>query len=419
MASEVDRLFEPGVVECPHDYLRELREHDPVHRISGTSAFLVSRLELIKEAVADPSRFSSRTSEFLYCDRTGRAGLRPPIDMGGQDEDTPGILATADPPDHARHRRQLSQLLSVSAVAEREAEYRRLVDDTLTPALAAGRVEWMGEVAETLPMLMVTRLLGVADKEAPVLKAQGYASVELIGGFVSDEERPALQATLVELGPAIAAFSAAAASESPDLGTFAATFASGVAAGEIDELEAIGMIATLLAAGGESTTSLLGAGVRAMAEDPKLQDRLRHDLGLVPTFVEEVCRVEPPFRGHYRRVTADTTLGGVPLPKGSRLVLVWPAANRTDQLGGDAIDLERSRPRRHVGFGWGPHLCVGAPLARMEARVTFEQLLSRTTSFAVETDAEVRHHPSLMVRRLAHLPLTLASRTTAEVASGS
>lgn len=409
--SDADRLFEPSVVECPYAYLGELRDHDPVHRIHGTQAFLVSRLHLIKEVVGDPRRFSSRTGEFLYCDHAGRAGLRPPIDLGGQDEDTPGILATADPPDHARHRRQLSQLLSVGAVARREDEYRRLVDDTLTPALAAGRIEWMRELAEPLPMLMVARLLGVADDEAPVLKAQGYASVELIGGFVRDEELPALQATLVELGPAIAAFSDAAASDSPELGTVAATLARGVAAGEIDELEAIGMIATLLAAGGESTTSLLGAGVRAMAEDPELQDRLRRDPSRIPTFVEEVCRVEPPFRGHYRRVTADTTLGGVRLPEGSRLVLVWPAANRTTELGGDTIDLDRPSPRQHVGFGWGPHLCVGAPLARMEARVSFEQLLSRTTSFAVEPGAKIRHHPSLMVRRLAALPLTLAPRT--------
>src|SRR5437763_272579 len=99
-----DRLFEDAVVECPHGYFGELRERDPVHRVDGTDAFLVSRLDLIKEVVGDPQRFSSRTGEFLYRGEDGRVGLRPPIGQAGNDEDAFGILATADPPDHTRHR---------------------------------------------------------------------------------------------------------------------------------------------------------------------------------------------------------------------------------------------------------------------------------------------------------------------------
>lgn len=409
--TDVDELFEPSVLECPYSYLAQLREQDPVHRIPGTEAYVVSSLDLIKQVVADPERFSSRTNEFLFVDPDGPAGLRPPLGEPGHDEDAIGVLATADPPDHQRHRRVVSSLLSVGAVAKREDEYRALVDDALTSALAAGRVEWMSAIAEPLPMLMVTRLLGVADEDSPALKAQGYASLELIGGFCTDDEMPALQAALVELGPAIGAFAAAGEDPTVEDGSISAALARPVAAGELDELEAITMIATLLAAGGESTTSLLGAGARVLAEDPDLQCRLRDDPSLIPTFVEEVCRVEPPFRCHYRRVITDATLGGVELAAGSRLVLSWPAANRTDSLGGGSIDLERATPRQHVGFGWGPHLCVGAPLARMEARVTFEQLLARTTSFGVEADAEVVHHRSLMVRRLEQLPLTLVDRS--------
>jgi cytochrome P450 len=402
-----DRLFEDAVVECPHDFFRELREHDPVHRVEGTDAFLVSRLDLIKEVVGDPQRFSSRTGEFLYCDEQGRVGLRPPIGEAGHDEDAFGILATADPPDHTRHRGLLSRILSTGAVRAREDEFRQLIDGALDAALESGRVEWMSEVAEPLPMLMVTRLLGVADHNAPVLKAQGYAAVELIGGFASAADVAELQARLVEIGPAIDAFTAACASPDPRLSTVIGICARAVADGELDDLEAFGILATLLAAGGESTTSLLGTGVRMLAEDLELQDRLRSDPSLVPAFVEEACRFEPPFRGHYRRVLIDTTLGGVALPAGSRLVLVWPAANRSAALGGDEIDVERPNPRQHVGFGWGPHLCVGAPLARMEAQVTFERFLARTRTFAVEQGAEIRHHRSLMVRRLVHLPLAL------------
>jgi cytochrome P450 len=104
---------------------------------------------------------------------------------------------------------------------------------------------------------------------------------------------------------------------------------------------------------------------------------------------------------------ADTELDGVALPAGSRLVLLWPAANRDPSWGADEIDLERANPRQHLGFGWGLHLCIGAPLARLEARVTFEQLLARTRSFALEPGASPSHHRSLLVRRLRELPLQL------------
>lgn len=406
-----DRLFEDAVVECPFPYFDELRDAEPVHRVEGTDAYLVTRLDLIKEVVSDAARFSSRTGEFLYCDGTGEVGLRPPLGEAGHDDEAYGVLATADPADHARHRALLSGILSAGAIKARADEFRGLVDHALDPALQEGRVDWMGAIAEPLPMLMVTRLLGVADVDAPVLKEQGYASVELIGGFVADDAAPALQAKLLELGPAIRAFTAACASADPDPSTVIGVCARAIHAGELDDLEAFGILATLLAAGGESTTSLLGAGVQLLAEDRPLQERLRSDPSLIPTFVEEACRTEPPFRGHYRRVTVDTTLGGVELSAGSRLVLVWPAANRSAELGGDRIDVDRSNPRQHVGFGWGPHLCVGAPLARMEARVAFEQLLGRTRAFFLEPGAELRHHRSLMVRRLESLPLTLDPAT--------
>src|SRR5690606_33019990 len=109
----------------------------------------------------DPGRFTSTTAEFLFKDEHGDVGLRPPLGESGRDEDTPAILATADPPEHTRQRALLSRVLSTGAMRAREDEYRQLLDDALAPALDAGRVEWMSAIAEPLPMLMVTRLLGV------------------------------------------------------------------------------------------------------------------------------------------------------------------------------------------------------------------------------------------------------------------
>src|SRR6202023_2963313 len=109
-------------------------------------------------------------------------------------------------------------------------------------------------------------------------------------------------------------------------------------------------------------------------------------------------------------VTRDVELEGKTVPAGSHLVLMWPAANRDPAVydNPDEVRLDRPNPRHHVGFGWGIHLCVGAPLARVEAKVAIETLLARTQAFRIHPTAPpLRHHRSLMIRRLVSLPLLL------------
>jgi cytochrome P450 family 144 len=260
---------------------------------------------------------------------------------------------------------------------------------------------------------MVARVLGVADEAAPRLKQQGYASVEAISGFVTDERLAELSQSMMDTGPVVEAYLAARGAREYSPSTLIGVCGQAVEDGELSDEEALSILFLLIAAGGESTTSLTGTGVRILAERPDLQDRLRRETELIPAFVEEACRVDPPFRGHYRHVLTDTALGGVHIPAGSTLVLMWPAVNHDPEAFSNAedIDLERPNPRHHVGFGWGIHLCVGAPLARLEAKVAFEQLLARTTSFSIDpSSAPLRHHHSLMVRRLIELPLVVDVR---------
>ena len=407
----IDPLFDPAVVEEPHEYYAQLRAVDPVHEIRGTGTFLVTRMDLIHEVVANPAVFSSVSTDFLHHRaNNGAPGLQSAFPGLDSDRVPTPVLAAADPPDHTRQRKVISRCLSTTAMQAMEPEFRALVDSVLDTALHSGHVEWMGEVAEPLPMIMVARVLGLPDDQAPRLKEQGYASVEAIGGFVSQERLAELGRPLMDVGPVVDAYLEARESGRHDPGTLIGVCAKAVGAGELTDEEAFGMLFLLVSAGGESTTSLTGTGVRILAERPDLQDRLRRDPHLIPAFVEEACRLDPPFRGHYRHVLADVELGDVKVPTGSTVVLAWPAANRDSAAfpNADDIDLARPNPRQHLGFGWGIHLCVGAPLARVEAKVAFEQLLSRTTSFAVDpASAPLRHHQSLMIRRLVTLPLTL------------
>ena len=194
------------------------------------------------------------------------------------------LVATADPPDHTRQRKVVARRLSTTAMHAMEPEFRELVDRTLDTALPTGRIEWMGQLAEPLPMIMVARILGLPDEAAPRLKEQGYASVEGISGFVTDERLSELGRPMTDVGPVVDAYMAARSSEQRDLATLIGVCAQAVEDGELDDAEAFAILFLLVAAGGESTTSLTGTGVRILAERPELQDRLRREPGLIPAF---------------------------------------------------------------------------------------------------------------------------------------
>lgn len=406
--TEVDALFGLDVVQDPYDYYRTLREHDPVHEIPGTGTFVVTRMDLIHRAVADTDTFSSASGEFLHLGDWPAPGLRPAM-SGLSSEVAGGAIATTDPPDHARQRKLVTRRLSTSNIQAMEPEFRALVLDVLAGVGPDGRLDWMRDVAEPLPMIMVARILGLPDTLAPELKRQGYAMVERISGFVPEGRIQQLEDEGVHgLTPLIEAYMHAKGGATAYDNGLIGIVKQAVDDGEINDLEAFGILSVIIAAGGESTTSLTGTAARILAERADLQHHLRRNPTLVPTFIEEALRYDPPFRGHYRVATRDTELAGTHIPAGSHLLLAWPAANRDETVYDqpDEIRLDRPKPRHHVGFGWGIHLCVGAPLARVEAKVAIETLLAQSRRFTLDTDQlPLRYHPSLVVRRLESLPL--------------
>src|SRR5262249_50544972 len=154
--------------------------------------------------------------------------------------------------------------------------------------------------------------------------------------------------------------------------------------GALQPIEGNAILHILLAAGGESTTSLLGNSVRVLAEDQALQQRLRVQPELIPGFLEEVLRVESPFRFHPRSVAQAASLGGVTIPAGATVLLFWASGNRDPGVFSNPDQIDPGRARTHMTFGRGIHTCVGAPLARLEGQIVLRLLLERTSSITLD-----------------------------------
>jgi cytochrome P450 len=249
-----------------------------------------------------------------------------------------------------------------------------------------------------------------AAKALNALAAQGGFQAALLDGVtVKDGMGPAVEAVL-ELIPYLERqLDAALAAPANERSGLLAVFAEGIAAGTVNAGEARDILLVLVSAGSETTASLLATAVETLARDPGLQEELRQDPARIPAAVEDILRTDGPFQFHYRATPHDTTLGGTSIPANSRVLLMWAAANRPAPDGADEAldDAEGRGPAPHFAFGKGLHFCIGAPVARLEARIALGQLLARTRSIALVPDRPPTQRPSIFIRRHSSLPIVV------------
>ncbi|WP_299562747.1 cytochrome P450 [uncultured Mycolicibacterium sp.] len=400
MTSLAIQLFDDTHIQDPYPLYARMRAAGPVHRIGDSGFYAVCNWAAVNDAVARTADFSSNLTATMLYRPDGRVEAFEMEGLGGAGH----VLATADDPVHAVHRRVLLPQLAAKRIRALESFVAETFDRLWTAGAGAGGIEWMGAVANRLPMLVVARIIGVPDGDAEQLARWGYAATQVVEGLVGADQLADAMVAVGELtGYITDRFARAAAAPRDDL---LGDLVRACAAGELTEAAAQAMLIILFSAGGESTASLLGSAAWLLATRPDVQHRLRAAPELLDAFLEEILRYEPPFRGHYRHVVADTELCGAALPGGSRLLLLWGSANRDPARfdDPDTFRLDRPNSKGHISFGKGVHFCIGAALARMEARVVLRELLRRTDW--IEAGEVGRWLPSLLVRRLEHLRLT-------------
>ncbi|WP_421845435.1 cytochrome P450 [Mycobacterium sp.] len=399
VAQNAVTFFDAKTLQDPYPYYEHMRASGPVHRIGDSDFYAVCGWDAINEAIGRPDDFSSNLTATMTYSAEGQVKPFEMDPLGGPTH----VLATADDPAHAVHRKLMVRHLAAKRIRITEQFAAETAERLWVDNLQGGRIEWMSAIANRLPMMIVAQLIGLPDADIDQLVKWGYAATQLLEGLVDQDQLAAAGVAVLELSGYITEQFERAAADPRDnlLGELAAACATG----EVDTLTAQVMMVTLFAAGGESTASLLGSAAWMLGSRPDIQQRVRDDPKLLGPFIEETLRYESPFRGHYRHVRNDAALGGVQLPADSHLLLLWGAANRDPaqfEAPGE-FRLDRPGGKGHISFGKGAHFCVGAALARLEAQIVLRMLLDRTS--VVEAADVGRWLPSILVRRLERLEL--------------
>jgi cytochrome P450 len=390
----------------PYPTFATLRRHAPVSRLGDDPPYLVSTWALVADAVGRVQDFSNHFRYSLF-DRGD--GTLAAIDTGGAG---PDVFAGADPPVHSEHRRIFSPSFAPREVQALEPYVARLAHELLDVLLLERRCDAAEGLCHPLPTRVVAeRVIGFRDADTTTLRQWIAAGSRLAGGMLTIEELAARRDEVAGMAPWVAA-QLDRELATPTVEGLLGVTATAVRHGSLSREEAVFNLMVLLGAGAETTTSLIGIAVAALARDPELQSELRVRKDKVPAFVEEVLRFDAPFRYHPRTAVRTCELGGVAIPRGSLVLLLWASANRDPAVFNDPdrIVLDRPNAHLHFGFGRGTHHCVGAALARLEARVVLEQLLARTKEFVLDPNQPEQWHRSVWVHGHDRLPLLVDPR---------
>ena len=373
----------------PYPAFAELRANDPVHRYDGPAGqmWALARHEDVVAVSKDPTTFSSGQG-VLLTDLT-----RPVLSADS--------ILYLDPPQHSKHRKLLSPSLTVRRVADLEDRVRAIVRELLDPLPVGEVVNAVEALSIPLPLMVIAELVGVPRSDLGDFRRWSDAMIEAASDYT--DEALALAAELFAYIDAIVQ----ARHESPrdDL---VSVLAHGTVDGEaVSDLDINMFVLTLLIAGNETTRTFISNSLAALADHPDQRAALVADPATIPVAVEELLRWEAPIMSFCRTATCDTSLSGVDIAEGDYVLLLYQSANRDETVFGptaDQLDLTRS-PNPHTSFGHAEHFCLGAGLARLEARVVLEELLARWPAYEVAGPLE--RQPSRLVRGVTNLPVLL------------
>jgi len=356
----------------PFQVYAELRENTPVRYDEHRECWDVFRYEDVRYVLKNPKLFSSERN---------RAGTS---------------MLTTDPPKHKQLRDLVNQAFTPKAIEALAPRIQEITDELLAPHLSGGRMNLIDDLATPLPVIVIAELIGVPATDRREFKE--WSDVLVKGARDDSEEafQELEKEKLKNIKELYAYFTDIMEQRrlKPQDDLISLLLDAEIEGEKLTEEEVVNFCILLLAAGNETTTNLIANAVRILSEQPELQEELREHPDKVASAVEETLRYYPPIVAIGRVAREDIELGGKAIKAGQQVISWVGAANR------DSAQFERAdefvsdrKPNRHMGFGFGIHFCLGAPLARLEARVVLSTLLQRMEQIQLVLDPESSLEP--------------------------
>ena len=370
-------LLDPEVLADPYPLYHRLRTEDPVHWDPYLHAWVVTRYA---DVVTVYQRFSAdRTYTPQQLSTMGMSALSPIAQVMVRQ------MLFMDPPAHTRIRSLAARAFTPRRVEQLRSHIEDIVDGLLDAVAERGEMDVIQDLAYPLPAIVTAELLGVPPADRDQLKAWSEDFAEMLGNFQHNPNR--FTRMLNSLDGMLTYFREAVSRDriEPTEGLIHALRTAEIDGDRFTDDEVVANTIVTMVGGQETTTNLIGNGMLALLRHEDQLERLRADMSLIPSAVEELLRYESPSQHTARLAPDDTTLGGKQIRKRQAVIAVMAAGNRDPERfpDPDRFDITRT-DNRHLAFGWAAHFCFGAALARIEGQTAFELMLRRLPNWALE-----------------------------------
>jgi pimeloyl-[acyl-carrier protein] synthase len=393
------RLLEPEILADPYPLFARLRKEAPVYWDPYLHSWVVTRYADVITVLHDFSAARTPTPEQLSS--IGLSRLNPLARVMVKQ------MLFLDPPSHSRIRGLAACAFTPQRVAALKTRIQQLADSLLDNVQAGGHMDVIADLAEPLPAIITSELLGVSPEHARDLKVWSANFAEMLGNFQHNPDRIPSMLDTIENLTGFFRQAVETQKKEPRPGLIHSLITAEVDGDRLTDDEIIANIIITLVGGLETTTNLIGNGILTLLRHPDQMQRLRSDWSLIGSAIEELLRYESPSQHTARLAPADLTLGGKQIRKRQATIAVMAAGNRDPERfpEPDRLDLAR-QDNRHLAFGWAAHFCFGAPLARLEGQIAIATLLQRFPNLALQP-GPITWRKNLGLRGLIALPLQL------------